>query len=242
MTLARRSAWAVLAACVSMVAPAAQTRPGPSPEQYSRLHWRTIGPEGNRFSAAAGIAGDPLTYYVGAASGGIWKTTDGGTNWTPIFDDAAGAVDRRARRRAVGSEHRLGRHRRRQDPQPHLARPGRLPSLDAGKTWTLMGLEQTGRIPRLVDPSEGSRRRSWSARSATPTGRSRSAASSARPTAARPGRRRSSSTRTPAARTSRWIRRTRASSSPACGRSRSTPGAATAADRAAACSPRATAA
>ena len=36
---------------------------------------------GNRFSAAAGIAGDPHTYYVGAASGGIYKTTDGGKNW-----------------------------------------------------------------------------------------------------------------------------------------------------------------
>lgn len=43
----------------------------PTPELYETLHWRTIGPEGNRFSAAAGIPGDPQTYYVGAASGGI---------------------------------------------------------------------------------------------------------------------------------------------------------------------------
>jgi len=59
----------------------------PSPEAYDQLRWRYIGPEGNRFSAAAGIPGDPLTYYVGAASGGIYKTTDGGVNWTPVFDD-----------------------------------------------------------------------------------------------------------------------------------------------------------
>jgi len=43
----------------------------PSPEAYQSLEWRNIGPEGNRFSAAAGIPGDPFTYYVGAASGGI---------------------------------------------------------------------------------------------------------------------------------------------------------------------------
>src|SRR5688500_13918596 len=56
------------------------------PDVYRALQWRTIGPEGNRFSAAAGIPGDHLTYYVGSASGGIWKTIDGGTNWTQLFD------------------------------------------------------------------------------------------------------------------------------------------------------------
>jgi hypothetical protein len=62
MALARTMVLAVLLACVALVAPSAQSRPGPAPEQYSRLHWRTIGPEGNRFSSAAGIAGDPYTY------------------------------------------------------------------------------------------------------------------------------------------------------------------------------------
>jgi len=37
----------------------------------------------------AGISGKPLVYYVGAASGGIWKTVDGGLNWKPVFDDGA---------------------------------------------------------------------------------------------------------------------------------------------------------
>ena len=84
MAVIRNSVLALLLVCLALAAPSAPSRPGPSPEPYRRLHWRTIGPEGNRFSAAAGIAGNPHIYYVGAASGGIWKTTDGGTNWKPI--------------------------------------------------------------------------------------------------------------------------------------------------------------
>src|SRR2546425_181856 len=54
---------------------------------YSQLPWRYIGPEGNRVIAVAGVQGDPLVYYAGAASGGIWKTSDGGQEWVPVFDD-----------------------------------------------------------------------------------------------------------------------------------------------------------
>src|SRR5919109_1988067 len=58
-----------------------------SPDSYSALRWRYIGPEGNRVSAVAGVPGDPLVVYAGSASGGIFKTTDGGINWDPVFDD-----------------------------------------------------------------------------------------------------------------------------------------------------------
>lgn len=122
---------------------------------YSALHWRTIGPEGNRFSAAVGIPGDPATYYVGAASGGIWKTTDGGTHWEPIFDDEPV--------QSIGSLAIA-----RSDPnivwagtgegfiRSHISiGQGAYKSMDAGKTWKLMGLEKTGRIPRVViDPTD----------------------------------------------------------------------------------------
>lgn len=126
---------------------------GPAPDVYKSLRWRYIGPEGNRFSAAAGIPGDPSTYYVGAASGGIYKTTDGGVNWDAVFDGqpvaSIGAL-------AVAPS----------DPnivwagtgegkiRSHISvGQGIYKSTDAGETWTLMGLEQTGRIPRLViDP------------------------------------------------------------------------------------------
>ncbi|HVR08668.1 MAG TPA: glycosyl hydrolase, partial [Thermoanaerobaculia bacterium] len=54
---------------------------------FGALKFRYIGPEGNRVSAVAGVPGDPNVYYAGAASGGIWKTTDAGVHWRPIFDD-----------------------------------------------------------------------------------------------------------------------------------------------------------
>src|SRR5207248_783647 len=57
-----------------------------SPDSLSALRWRYIGPVGNRVAAVAGVPGDPYTYYAGAASGGLWKTTDGGSYWDPIFD------------------------------------------------------------------------------------------------------------------------------------------------------------
>jgi photosystem II stability/assembly factor-like uncharacterized protein len=57
-----------------------------------QLKYRSIGPAaGGRVSRSCGVPGDPLTYYAGAASGGVWKTTDGGLNWKPIFDDQPAA-------------------------------------------------------------------------------------------------------------------------------------------------------
>ena len=122
---------------------------------YSRMHWRFIGPEGNRFSAAAGVPGDPHVYYVGAASGGIYKTLDAGVTWQPVFDGqpvqsigslAVAASDPNTVWAGTGE----GKIR------SHISvGQGIYKSLDAGKTWTLMGLDQTGRIPRLViDPKD----------------------------------------------------------------------------------------
>ena len=114
------------------------------------LRFRHIGPVGNRIASVSGVVGDPLTYYVGAASGGVWKTTDGGTVWDPIFDDqpshAIGAL-------AVSMS----------DPsivwvgtgEPHIRSnvslgDGVYKSTDAGRTWKNMGLPATGRISRVV--------------------------------------------------------------------------------------------
>jgi photosystem II stability/assembly factor-like uncharacterized protein len=122
----------------------------PDPALYSSLSWRHIGPEGNRFSAAAGIPGDPHTYFVGAASGGVYKTTDGGVHWESVFDDqpvqSIGAlVVSPSDPNVVWAGTGEGKIR------SHVSLgEGVYRSTDGGETWTLKGLEQTGRIPRMV--------------------------------------------------------------------------------------------
>ncbi len=146
---------AALLAVASSFSLTAQSRNAPAatapdPAHYRTLHWRFIGPEGNRFSAAAGIPGDPHTYYVGAASGGIYKTTDGGVNWAPVFDDqpvqSIGALAvSRSDPNVVWAGTGEGKIR------SHISLgQGVYRSTDAGRSWTLMGLEKTGRIPRLL--------------------------------------------------------------------------------------------
>ena len=58
-----------------------------APEHVSALNYRHIGVVGNRIASVSGVVGDPLTYFAGAASGGLWKTSDGGITWRPVFDD-----------------------------------------------------------------------------------------------------------------------------------------------------------
>src|ERR1700704_449198 len=64
----------------------AQSRTPITADQYTQLRFRYIGPVGNRVIAVAGVPGSPDTYYAGAASGGMFKTTDAGAHWDAIFD------------------------------------------------------------------------------------------------------------------------------------------------------------
>ena len=58
------------------------------PSIYAALQWRAIGPfRGGRTVGAAGVAQQPNVFYIGVNNGGVWKTTDYGLTWTPIFDD-----------------------------------------------------------------------------------------------------------------------------------------------------------
>src|SRR5258708_5873825 len=54
---------------------------------YSGLHWRMIGPfRGGRVNAVTGVPSQPNTFYFGSVGGGVWKTTNSGRTWTPVFD------------------------------------------------------------------------------------------------------------------------------------------------------------
>jgi photosystem II stability/assembly factor-like uncharacterized protein len=117
---------------------------------YQRLKYRYIGPEGNRVTSVAGLAGDPNTYYAGAASGGLWKSTDGGIHWDPIFDkqpvSSVGAI-------AVAPSDVNVVYAGTGEPftRSHISAGwGMFRSTDAGKTWSRAGLENTGRIARIV--------------------------------------------------------------------------------------------
>jgi photosystem II stability/assembly factor-like uncharacterized protein len=119
------------------------------PVLYSQLQYRYLGPVGNRITSVHGIPGDHNTYYVGAASGGVWRTTDAGVNWEPLFDDqpaqSIGALaiapsDPKIVWAGTGEAH----------VRSHISiGNGIYKSTDGGKTWTHMGLEQTGRVGRI---------------------------------------------------------------------------------------------
>lgn len=115
------------------------------------MKWRQVGPfRGGRALSATGVAGDSQTYYFGAVAGGVWKTTNGGMTWTPMTDKtgimSVGAI-------AVAPS----------DPNVVYVGTGEscwrgdisygdgmYKSIDAGKTWTHIGLDDTRHISKVI--------------------------------------------------------------------------------------------
>ena len=126
---------------------------------FAELRWRHIGPfRGGRTKAAAGVSSSPNVFYIGAVNGGVWKTTDYGRTWRPIFDDqptgSIGAIAVAASDPRViyaGSGEGLQR--------PDLSTgDGLYKSADAGATWTHLGLRDGQQIAQIaIDPRDATR-------------------------------------------------------------------------------------
>ncbi len=112
------------------------------------LHWRLIGSfRGGRVSAVAGVPGDPNIYYFGTPGGGIWKTSDAGRVWEPIFDkERVASIGALAVARSNSSILYAGTGE--QTPGNGVYK-----STDQGRTWTHAGLDQTRFVQAvIVDP------------------------------------------------------------------------------------------
>ncbi|MDP4656455.1 MAG: glycosyl hydrolase [Algoriphagus sp.] len=127
---------------------------GPTEALYNAMEYRLVGPfRGGRSAAVTGVAGNPKLFYMGATGGGVWKTEDAGATWQNIsdgyFGGSMGAI-------AVAPS----------DPNVLYAGGGEVTvrgnvssgsgmykSVDAGKTWVSLGMENSRHIPRItVDP------------------------------------------------------------------------------------------
>ncbi len=118
---------------------------------WSSLEWRNVGPpRGGRSIAAAGSDARPFEYYMGTTGGGLWKTTDGGLNWEPVTDGqiesaSIGAVqvceaDPDVVYMGTGETQMRGNVQQ---------GDGAYKSVDAGETWTRVGLRETQNIARI---------------------------------------------------------------------------------------------
>jgi len=124
----------------------------PDSEEEGQLRFRFVGPEvGNRIAAVAGIPGDASTYYAGAASGGVWKSVDGGNHFVPVFDkQPAAAIGALAVSPSNPSIVWAGTGEAWVIRDSDVMGNGIYKSTDAGKTWTNVGLQETGRIGRII--------------------------------------------------------------------------------------------
>ncbi|HYR32355.1 MAG TPA: hypothetical protein VEO93_10565 [Gemmatimonadales bacterium] len=138
-------------AVASLFAVASLAVQQPDTALWTRLHYRFVGPEGNRAVAVIGEPGNPMVAYVGAASGGIWKSEDAGWHWRAVFDsEPAQAIGALAMAPSAHNILWAGTGETFFIRSMTALGNGVYKSTDAGRSWTHMGLDSTGRIARVA--------------------------------------------------------------------------------------------
>ncbi len=144
-----------LLACL-LCAPRPTIAQAVSPALYSSLHWRLVGPfRAGRVVAVGGVPGSDRIFYFGGVDGGVWKTTDAGSVWQPIFDhEPVASIGALAVAPSDSSVIYVGTGE--SDIRSDLASgDGMYRSDDAGATWHPIGLDDSQQISRiLVDPND----------------------------------------------------------------------------------------
>ncbi len=147
---------ASISLCILSVSVLAQ---GIDPKLYSALKWRNIGPfRGGRTQAVAGIPDQPNVFYIGVCNGGVWKTTDYGRVWKPIFDSQlTGSIGAIAVAPSKPEVIYVGSGEGLQRPDLSVG-DGIYKSEDSGATWKHLGLRDAQQITSIiVDPADPDR-------------------------------------------------------------------------------------
>jgi len=129
------------------------------PSYFNAMQWRCIGPHrGGRTVGAAGVPQQPNVFYIGVNNGGVWKTTDYGRTWFPIFDDQpTGSIGDIAVSPSNPNVIYVGSGEGIQRPDLSVG-DGVYKSTDAGRTWTHLGLSDAQQIGGLaIDPNNENR-------------------------------------------------------------------------------------
>ena len=150
--------------CVSLICLVALCPAGVRAQQYdpslfAGLHWRLIGPfRGGRTVGAMGVPGQPNVFYIGVNNGGVWKSTDYGRTWTPIFDDQpTGSIGAVAVAPSDPNVLYVGSGEGLQRPDLSVG-DGIYKSTDGGRSWRHVGLRDGQQIPAvIVDPRDANR-------------------------------------------------------------------------------------